>query len=106
MRFANPYWSNKLQMDALQRWVLVQSIIYYELNSSVVSDKEFDSNARQLVAMQKQYSKEAKETEYWYVFYDFDGSTGFDLFERMNKVDKAYLTQIATHVLRLSKRSR
>ena len=106
MKFSNPYWSNKLKIDALQRWILVHSILYYEMDSSIISDKLFDDNARQLVMMQEQFSDEAAETQYWYVFYDFDGSTGFDLFDRLNKDDKVYLTQIANHVLKLSKRSR
>ena len=101
MRFTNPYWSNKLKMSALQRWVIVHSILYYEMDSSIVSDKMFDDNAKQLVKMQKQYSDEATQTDYWYLFYDFDGSTGFDLFGRLKKKDRRYLTQIAQHVLKL-----
>ena len=98
MKFGNPYWSNKLKMSALQRWVLVHSIIYYELDNSVVSDKMFDDNAKQLVRMQNEFSDEANDTDYWYVFYDFDGSTGFDLFDRLNKKDKEWLMHIAQHV--------
>ena len=103
MRFNNPYWSNKLRIEALQRWIIVQSIIYYELDNSLVSDQVFDNNARQLVKMQNEHKDEAKQTQYWYLFYDFDGSTGFDLYDRLNKSDKQYLTQIAHHVLKLFK---
>jgi hypothetical protein len=103
MEFKNPYWSNKLKMSALQRWIIVHSILYYEMDSSIVSDKMFDANARQLVKMQKQYSDEATQTDYWYAFYDFDGSTGFDLFGRLKNKDRRYLTQIAQHVLKLHK---
>ena len=31
--------------------------------------------------------------------YDFDGTTGFDLYSRLNEADKRYLMQIARHVL-------
>lgn len=103
MRFGNPYWSEKLKMSALQRWLIVHSILYYEMNSSIVSDKMFDANARQFVKMQNENPEEAEETDYWYVFYDFDGSTGFDLYDRLTKRDKKYLTHIASHVLKLSK---
>lgn len=99
MKFANPYWSNKLRISALQRWIIVHSILYYELNSSIVEDKLFDANARQLVQMQHDYPDEAKESDYWYVFNDFDGSTGFDLYDRLNKKDRRYLVKIAQHVL-------
>ena len=103
MRFTNPYWSNKLRISTLQRWILVHSILYYEMDTSVVEDKVFDANARQLVQMQAEHPGEAEETQYWYVFFDFDGSTGFDLPYRLTKADKEYLKHIASHVLELSK---
>lgn len=102
MRFNNPYWSNKLKISALQRWIIVHSILYYELNRSVVTDKVFDANAKQLVQMQEDFPDEAEEADYWYVFHDFDGTTGFDLYHRLDKHDKEYLTNIAHHVLRLT----
>lgn len=101
MKFSNPYWSNKLKMGSLQRWIIVHSILYYEFDNAIIEDKLFDANARQLVEIQKAYPDEAKETEYWYVFHDFDGSTGFDLYHRLNKHDAAYLKKIAEHVLRM-----
>ena len=103
MRFNNPYWSVKTKMSVLQRWLIVHSIMYYELNDSVVSDKVFDTNARQLVDMQNEYSDIAEETEYWYMFYDFDASTGFHLYDRLKENDKKYLTHIAQHVLALNR---
>lgn len=103
MQFNNPYWSNKLKIGCLQRWLIVHSILYYELNNSIVNDKMFDANAYQLVGLQKQYPEDAKQSEYWYVFNDFDGSTGFDLYHRLNKKDKAYLKQIAQHLIRLNR---
>ena len=99
MKFANPYWSNKLKIETLQRWIIVHSILYYEMDNSVVEDKMFDANARQLVEMQSKFYDDAEESEYWYVFYDFDGSTGFDLYDRLNKKDKKYLKHIAQLVL-------
>lgn len=103
MKFDNPYWSNKLRIGSLQRWVIVQSIIYYELGSSIVADKVFDDNAKQLVQLQHDYPDEAIQSQYYYVFYDFDGTTGFDLYDRLSKKDKQYLMQLARHALRISK---
>lgn len=101
MKFMNPYWSNKLKIAQLQRWVLVHSILYYEMSTSIVSDKAFDANAQQLVQMQNEFPDDAKATQYWYVFNDFDGSTGFDLPGRLKRKDKKYLVEIAQNVLRL-----
>ena len=103
MRFANPYWSNKLKISTLQRWIIVHSILYYEMSSSIIPDKVFDENAYQLVKLQKEYKEEAEESEYWYMFYDFDASTGFHLYDRLKENDKKYLTHIAQHVLALNR---
>ena len=103
MKFANPYWSNKLRISALQRWIIVHSMLYYELSNSIIEDAVFDRNARQLVEMQDSYPDEAEESDYWYVFYDFDASTGFNLYDRLDAHDKEYLMLIAQHVLRVYK---
>ena len=103
MQFTNPYWSNRLKISTLQRWVLVHSILYYELNKSIVNDATFDSNAYQLAELQRSFPEEAKASQYYYVFYDFDGTTGFDLYHRLTKKDKEWHMHIANHVLSLHK---
>ena len=101
MVFKNPYLSPKARIGLLQRWLIIHSILYYEMDTSIVTDKQFDANARQLVQMQKEHPEETKQSDYFYVFYDFDGSTGFDLYYRLKPKDKIYLKQIAMHVLKL-----
>ena len=94
------YWSDITKVNYLQRYVIIHSIIYYHLNSNAISDKKFDSVARQLVEMQKQLGdSKAKKTAYHYCMHDFDGSTGFDLYDRLIPFDKQYLMQIARNVL-------
>jgi hypothetical protein len=100
--FKNPYWSEVLKASALQRWIIVNSILYYEMDKIIVDDKRFDENARQLVSIMKTLSKEEmKRTDYYYCMYDFDGSTGFYLYSRLNKLDKIKLSDIANRVYKL-----
>ena len=40
-----------------------------------------------------------KNTEYYYVFKDYDNSTGFYIWDRLTKFDKVYLKRIANQVL-------
>lgn len=80
--------------------------MYYELNSTVISDKEFDSIARQLVKLQKQNKDDLKRSEYFYCMKDFDGSTGFDLYGRLKQHDKVYLTHLAKYILSLYKQQK
>ena len=37
-------------------------------------------------------------TQYGYIFYDFDGTTGFDLYDRLTEEDKKYMDAITNFV--------
>lgn len=98
------YWNNKTRIEYIQRRIIVFSIMYYELSESPLDDKQYDSIAYQLVEYMNTTPKEILEqTKYWYVFYDFDGSTGFYLPYRLTKEDKDYLYKIAQQVKALWK---
>ena len=88
MQFNNPYMTTTEKLDTIARWIIINSILYYELDSPIVSDEKFDANAKQLVEI-IQMNPEASEAMRWkYVFEDFDGSTGFHLYSRMKRADK------------------
>ena len=83
----------------LQRWILVMSWIYYEHDFNIVADKQYDSVAYHLADLQKGKHKGiVKDSEYGYVFYDFDGTTGFDLFHKLTEKDKKKLIHFACSV--------
>lgn len=70
---------NKEIMDLIQRrrlQVLVNSCIYYELNTSIISDQLWDKWARELVQLQKDYPDESKQVIWYEAFKDWDASTG------------------------------
>lgn len=94
------YWDEYVKISYLQRRIIVYSIMYYEMNESCISDKQYDEISQQLVHLQRSVDlKEFKRSTYYYAMYDFDGSTGFDIPSRLTKKDRQYLTQIATMVL-------
>lgn len=97
------YWSDSTKISYLQRRIIVYSIMYYELNESVISDTEYDKISKQLVNMQNEAGGILKETQYYYCMYDFDGSTGFDLFYRLTKSDREYLLNMAKFILKMRK---
>lgn len=83
---------DKIQL--LQRSVLVNSFAYYELNGNVLSDHQYDANARQLVDLMRLYPEEAKKSRYRSYFQDFCGTdeslhytSGFDLLQKVEKKD-------------------
>lgn len=88
----NKYWTTLMKINYLQRFILVNSYLYYEKDDSVITDKQFDEAAKQLVKLQKGY--DINRTQYGYAFFDFDGTTGFDLWERLTVVDKTIIKTI------------
>ena len=95
------YWSPVTTMSYLQRRIIVYSIMYYEMSQSCVSDRYYDAISKQLCSLQKQYPEQFKQTEYYYAMYDFDGTTGFDIPNRLSKKDLDKVTRIANTVLQL-----
>ena len=69
--------AEKIQQRRLQ--MLIHSCIYYEFNRNVISDRQFDIWAKELVQLQKDYPEIAKQVDWAEAFEGFDGSTGFDL---------------------------
>lgn len=90
-------WDDITKVNYLQRKIILNAIAYYELDRSTLSDKDYDELSKQLVEMHKAVNIE--DTQYGYIMYDFDGTTGFDLYSRLNEKDKKYLMNIALHAL-------
>lgn len=67
------------KINQRRRQLLVHSIIYYELNDSIISDHKWSEWAKELVELQKNYPDIAEKCVYAEAFKDFDGSTGFNL---------------------------
>ena len=97
-----PYWTDKLKIDFLQRVVLIHSYLYYEKSITIWLDKKYDEIAEQLTNIQNKHSEEwiKNKTQYGYVFYDFDGTTGFDLWYRLKNNDKKYINMLSETVLK------
>lgn len=96
------YLDNIHKCNFLQRVILINSIMYYELNTTRMSDKKFDEVCKQLLELEKETSSYYM-TEYYYVFKDFDGTTGFDLYHKLNHRDKKYLLNITKYILKEEK---
>lgn len=59
--------------------IIVHSIIYYRLGSSIIPDYQFDEWGRELVNLQKRYPIISKNLEYYEDFKDWDATTGYHL---------------------------
>lgn len=84
-------------VEFLRRYTLVHSYIYYEKDFNVISDEVYDKKARELVLLQQMPSNQCGM--YYDVFANFDGSTGFDLYHKLNEVEKERVKSIANSVI-------
>jgi hypothetical protein len=93
MKFHEPFTVvEKIQL--LQRSILVNSFAYYVLDSNILSDFQYDTNAMQLAEFKKTYPAEFKRSRYYEYFKDYcidednvHFTSGFDLLERVRKSD-------------------
>lgn len=66
-----------------------------------MSDKNYDVASKMLFNMQREQKKaDFEKTQYYYVFYDYDGNTGFGLFERLKEDDRKKIKAISESLLR------
>lgn len=95
------YWTDKLKIDFLQRVVLIHSYLYYETDNTLWSDKQYDEVSKQLVELQNKHDKTwiKNKTQYGYCFYDFDGTTGFDLWSRLQEKDRKRIQTITKSLI-------
>ena len=83
------------KINFLQRKILVNSILYYEHNKNFISDHHYDDCCKELVNLQVEYGPRfVSDSTYGYVFWDFDGSTGFHLYSRLELSDRYWLDMI------------
>lgn len=86
--------ASKIQQRRYQ--ILVHSLLYYELDTNLVSDSQWSAWAVELAKLQKQYPEIADKVIFAEAFKTFDGSSGFDLPYRDEQI-----VNIAYRLLRL-----
>lgn len=92
------YWSEKTKIEHLERRIILYSILYYNHDVSIVSDFDYDDIQKQLYEMIKQFPDEFEKSRYYYCFYDFTGSTGYDIPYRLYPEDRKHLNLIAVMI--------
>lgn len=83
----------KIQQRRYQ--ILVHSLLYYDLDMSIVSDNKWAQWAKELVELQMAHPQVASKVIFAEAFKDFDGSTGFNLPYRDEQI-----VNIAYHLLK------
>ena len=98
--------STQTYIDYLQRCVIVHSYIYYELDNNVLTDKEYDTMARELSRLREEHPDLWKNSYYYKQFGDdYNGATGFNLYHELDDRQKEIIRYIA-HVIITEKKRR
>lgn len=91
-----PYMTLAMRISIMQRAIIINSIRYYEMSNPLMPDRDFDIACKTLIDMYNKATNEELElTDYWYCMHDFDGTTGYDLYGRLQPEDKEKLYNIA-----------
>lgn len=67
------------KINRLRRNLHVHSVVYYHLDTTIVTDALFDKWAVELVELQSQYPELIKQGYLWEYFEDWTGDTGMHL---------------------------
>ncbi len=91
-------------IDFLQRYIIVHSYIYYHLDNNVISDRGYDLKARELTRYKNEYPELWKSSMYYKQFGDdYNGATGFTLYEDLNDKQKEIIRSIVNFIFNRQK---
>lgn len=89
------------RIDFLQRYIIVHSYIYYELDNNIISDKEYDAKSKELVKYKNDYPELWKTSEYYPQFgSDYNGATGFTLYHGLTEKQQKIIRSIVNNIIR------
>ena len=88
------------RINFLQRYIIVHSYIYYELDNNIISDKEYDVKSKELVKYKNDYPELWIRSEYYEQFgHDYNGATGFTLYHGLTENQQKIIRNIAHNIL-------
>lgn len=89
------YLTTQEYIDFLQRYIILHSYIYYELDDNYISDMEYDKKAKELVMYKNKYPELWKTSMYYKQFGDnYNGATGFTLFHDLDEHQKKIIISL------------
>lgn len=90
--------STQQYINFLQRFIIVHSYIYYELDDNAISDKDYDAKSKELVQYKIDYPDLWRSSMYYKQFGDdYNGATGFTLYHSLDNHQKAIIQCIANY---------
>ena len=90
------------QMDFCARWLLIHSILYYELDKNMVSDSDYDSKLKWLCSYSLKHPTETDQCYYSNLIHKLDPCSGFYMKDYITPEHYNYLCHLASHIYQLS----
>jgi len=88
------------EINRLQTAIIITSHAYYELSRSLMTDFKYDLITKNYLELIK--GVDISTTKYAEAFYDFDGSTGFDLFSKLSSNTKMTIRILTQRMVKFS----
>lgn len=93
--------STQEQINFLQRYIIVHSYIYYELDRNIISDKEYDAKSKELTKYKNDYPDLWRTSMYYKQFgEDYNGATGFSLYHDLSDRQKKIIQSIVFNIFK------
>lgn len=83
------------QLDWLCRKIIIHSIIYYDYDTNIISDQDYDKLARRLEKLVNDNRDSISNCYYYECLKDYTAATGFDLKNRLEDKHIKYLEHLA-----------
>lgn len=94
-------------IDFYQRFIIIHSHIYYDMDNNLISDREYDKAAKLLASMKEQYPEEWRNSMYYKQFGDeYNGATGMGLYDDLDEDQKLRINWIINSIYRSLRRER
>lgn len=105
MVFSNPYLTEKEKIELLSKWIIIQSLVYYEFDFNLVADEIYDNNSKLFLKLILVYPQEFKSSKYYHILHDFKGS-GYYIYSRLTDEEAKEYENLINYVLKLQRREK
>ena len=91
-------------IDFYQRYIIVHSRLYYDMDMNLITDHDYDEKSRSLVSLKEKHPEEWKNSMYYEQFGDdYHGETGMGLYDDCSEKQKRYIDCIIGCLIRANK---
>lgn len=81
------------KINIYSRYIIMHSILYYNHDISLISDYQFDMIGKEAYEFFRSNIKDFMNSKYYYVMKEYEGGTGFFIYNTLSEYDKKYFNR-------------